>query len=223
MKAALRTIWICWTLCTLSLLFSSGRAFGQATSNEARNLKQSQSPSALKQDLNVKQVSATNSPDGQHDFDFLFGSWKVHNRRLLHPLTGSNTWVEFDGTAIDRPVWDGRAQLEEFEADSPSGHIEGMTVRIYNIKSHEWSIYWANQSNGSFSFPATVGQFENGRGQFYDQEDYNGKNVFVRYTWFNSPDFPRWEQAFSADGGKTWETNWMWTLSRVRNESDKTH
>jgi hypothetical protein len=155
--------------------------------------------------------------DGQHDFDFWFGTWKAHNRRLLHPLSGLNDWVEFDARVVARPIWDGRANADEFEADSPSGHIEGMTVRTYNPKSHQWSIYWANQRNGVFSLPATVGEFKNGRGEFYDQEDFNGKNIFVRYLWIaNSKDSPRWEQAFSCDGGKTWETNWIATFTREK-------
>jgi hypothetical protein len=98
----------------------------------------------------------------------------------------------------------GTGQLEKFEANSPTGHIEGMTVRTYDAKSRQWSIYWANQSDGKFSLPATVGQFKDGRGEFFDQEDYKGKSIFVRYTWASSPDSPQWEQAFSSDGGKTW-------------------
>jgi hypothetical protein len=156
--------------------------------------------------------------DGQHDFDFQFGSWKVHNRRLLHPLTGSKEWVEFDGTVVARPVWGGRANMDEFEGDSPGGHIEGMTVRTYNTKTHEWSIYWANQKNGVISLPATVGKFnDHGVGKFYDQEEINGKTVFVRFIWtVESPDHTRWEQAFSDDGGKTWETNWIITATKVK-------
>ena len=83
---------------------------------------------------------------GQHDFDFYVGKWRLHNRRLMHPLTGSKEWVEFDGTSVARKLWDGRANVDEFEADSPSGHIEGMSVRLYNADSHEWSIYWAASS-----------------------------------------------------------------------------
>lgn len=203
--------WFLYCLCGASLFFGGGRSVSQ---------------SDLTQPIEKASVLGSD-PEGktsgtQHDFDFLFGSWAVHTRRLLHPLTGSNEWVEFDGTAIDKPVWNGRAQLEEFEANSPTGHIEGMTVRIYDTKSHQWSIYWANQSDGKFSLPATVGQFREGRGEFFDQEDYKGKNIFVRYTWMSSPDSPRWEQAFSPDGGKTWETNWIWTLTHMKNDSDKT-
>jgi hypothetical protein len=75
--------------------------------------------------------------DGQQDFDFEIGSWKIHLKRRLHPLTGSNTWAEFDGTSVTRKVWDGRSDLEEFETDSPTtGHIEGLTLRVYNPHTH---------------------------------------------------------------------------------------
>ena len=107
--AALRNFWTCCALCTVSFASYSGQTFGQTNSNEASTLKQSQNPNAQEKNISGEQTSAAEDRDGQHDFDFLFGSWSVHNRRLLHPLTGSSTWVEFDGTAIDRPVWDGRA------------------------------------------------------------------------------------------------------------------
>ena len=154
--------------------------------------------------------------DGQHDFDFYVGKWHLHNRRLVHPLTGSTQWVEFDGTSVAREMWDGRANMDEFEADSPSGHIEGMTVRLYNADTHEWSIYWANGKAGAFSMPPTVGHFTNGRGEFYDHEEIGGKPVFVRYLWeVRSPKQCRWEQAFSTDEGKTWETNWTIDSTRM--------
>ena len=104
--------------------------------------------------------------DGQHDFDFYAGTWKQHLKRLLHPLTGSNTWVEFDGTIVDRKVWGGRANLNEFEADGPSGHIEGLTLRLYNPQSHQWSLYWASSKDGVLGGPPNVGEFKNGRGEF---------------------------------------------------------
>ena len=154
--------------------------------------------------------------DGQHDFDFWFGHWKVHNRRLLHPLTGSKDWVEFDGTVVARPIWAGRANVDEFEADTPSGHIEGMTVRTYDSKSHEWNIYWANALKGVFEKPM-VGQFRDGRGEFFDQEDFAGRAIFVRFVWSDiKPNSCRWEQAFSDNDGKTWETNWIMTFTREK-------
>jgi hypothetical protein len=154
--------------------------------------------------------------DGQHDFDFYVGKWQVHNRRLLHPLTGSNEWVEFDGTSVARKIWDGRGNMDEYQADGPSGHIEGVTVRLYNNQAHQWSLYWANSKNGEFSMPATVGHFTNQRGEFFDHEVIGGKPVMVRFLWDKlSPKRCRWEQAFSTDEGKTWETNWTMDSTRV--------
>lgn len=157
--------------------------------------------------------------DGQHNFDFLIGKWKIHNRRLTKPLSGSREWQEFEGASVARQIWDGRANMDEFQADSPAGHIEGMTVRLYNPRSHQWSLYWATSKNGMFALPPTVGEFKNGRGEFFDDEEFSGRPIRVRYLWSGiAPDSCRWEQAFSVDGGKIWETNWIMTLTRVKEE-----
>ena len=154
--------------------------------------------------------------DGRHDFDFFLGRWQVHNRRLLHPLMGSKEWVEFDGVSVAHRMWDGRANMEEYEGDSPTGRIDGLTVRTYNEGTHEWSEYWANSRNGAFSLPAAVGHFANGRGEFFEHEPIDGRPVLVRYVWLNqSAKQCRWEQAFSTDEGKTWETNWTMDFTRV--------
>jgi hypothetical protein len=160
--------------------------------------------------------------DGQHDFDFELGSWKIHLKRLLHPLTGSTTWVEFDGTSVTRRVWDGHAQLEEFETDNAAaGHIEGLTLRLYNPQSNQWSLYWANSKGGPI-FPPQIGEFRNRRGEFYAQDMLNGKSIFVRFVWTNmTTNTPHFEQSFSDDGGKTWEVNWITDQTRVPDESDK--
>jgi hypothetical protein len=160
--------------------------------------------------VDAQTLQAQQQYDGGHDFDFYVGKWRLHNRRLLHPLTGSNEWVEFDGTSVARTMWNGRANVDEFQANTPSGHIEGMTVRLYNAETHEWSVYWANGQTGAFSAPAAVGHFTNGRGQFYEHEEISGRRVFVRLLWdIRSPTQCHWEQAFSADQGRTWETNWI--------------
>lgn len=154
--------------------------------------------------------------DGQHDFDFELGTWKIHLKRLLKPLTGSTTWVEFDGTTVTRKVWDGRANLEQFETDGPTGHIEGLTLRLYNPQSHQWSLYWANSKDGALQQP-TIGEFKNGRGEFFDQETFNGRAIFVRYIWSEiTPNTAHFEQSFSDDGGKTWEVNWITDQTRVK-------
>jgi hypothetical protein len=155
--------------------------------------------------------------DGQHDFDFLLGSWKIHLKKRLHPLSGSNEWLEFDGTVVCRTIWNGLAEVEEFNVDSPAKNIfiQGLGVRLYNPKSHQWSIYWANQKNGAFDPSPQIGQFQNGRGEFYGQDTLDGRAIYVRFAWSNitSP-APHFEQAYSADGGRTWEVNWITEQTR---------
>jgi len=153
--------------------------------------------------------------DGQHDFDFIIGNWKIHNRRLRNPLTGSTTWVEFEGTSVAHEIWGGRANLDEAEFDDPSAHIQGMTFRLYDPKTHLWSLYWATSTQGILAIP-TIGYFINDRGEFYDHEVFQGRAIFVRFLWLDiKPNSCHWEQAFSTDGGKTWETNWTMDFERT--------
>lgn len=167
-----------------------------------------------KEEKSAKEVHTAH--DGQHDFDFEVGSWKIHLKKLLHPLTGSTTWVEFDGTSVTRKLWNGRSQIEEFETDNPTtGHIEGMTLRLYHPDSRQWYLYWANSKDGVLVVPQ-IGEFANGRGEFYAQDTLNGKSILVRFIWSEiTANSAHFEQAFSADGGKTWETNWITDQTRV--------
>jgi hypothetical protein len=154
--------------------------------------------------------------DGQHDFDFEIGNWKTHLSRLQHPLSGSHTWVDYEGTSVVRKVWDGRANLVELEVDGPGGHVEGLSLRLYNPQSHQWSLNFANANGGTLSVP-TVGEFKNGRGEFYDQEPFNGRMILVRNVWMDMTENScHFEQSFSDDGGKTWETNWIAVDTRVK-------
>ena len=177
------------------------------------------------QNSDASKTSVQHTPaqrDGQHDFDFEIGTWKTHLKRLLHPLTGSTTWVEYEGTTVVRRVWNGRANLIELEADGPGGHFEGLNLRLYNPESHQWSLNFAGGDGGALSQP-TIGEF-NGRGEFFDQETLNGRAIFVRFVISDiTPDSCRFEQAFSEDGGRTWEVNWIATDARVKDESDKAH
>ena len=166
---------------------------------------------------------STTERDGQHDFDFELGSWKIHLKRRLHPLTGSNTWIDFDGTSVTRKVWEGRSQIEEFETDGAGGHIEGLTLRLYNPQTHQWSLNWANAKDGTLVAPQ-VGQFKDGRGEFYGQDTLNGKLIYIRFIWSNTDsNTPHFEQSFSDDGGKTWEVNWITDQTRVNDEPDRAH
>ena len=161
--------------------------------------------------------------DGQQDFDFEIGTWKTHLRRLVHPLTGSTTWIEYEGTTVVRQVWNGRANLVELEADGPGSHLEGLNLRLYNPESHQWSLNFAGSSGGALSQP-TIGEFKNGRGEFFDQETLNGRAIFVRFVISDiTPDSCRFEQAFSEDGDESWEVNWIATDTRVKDESDAAH
>jgi hypothetical protein len=132
-------------------------------------------------------------------------------------LTGSTTWVEYQGTDVVRKIWDG-ANVGEIRADGPAGHLELFTLRLYNPETHEWSVYFTNSTSGALSPPA-VGAFKNGRGEFYDQETYNGRTILLRFSVADiTANSCRFEQAFSPDGGRTWETNFIVTETLVKDE-----
>jgi hypothetical protein len=180
-------------------------------------------PAAFAQVAPAPAPAATHTPvpapaqlrDGAHDFDFEIGTWKTHLERLLHPLSGSDEWAEYDGITTVRKVWDGRANLVELVADGPAGHFEGLNMRLYNPQSRQWSLNFASSRSGTLATP-TIGGFVDGVGTFHDQEDFNGRAVFVRFLIIPvDVDTIRFEQSFSADGGKTWELNWVATDTRI--------
>jgi hypothetical protein len=159
------------------------------------------SPSNLKSILNA---------DGSHDFDFDFGTWQTHSSRLMHPLTGANDWRDMDGTTVVTKIWGGRANLAEYKATGAAGAIELLALRVYNPTTRQWSINFATPTSGALGNVPGIGEFKNGRVEFYDQEPINGKAVLVRFSiWALTPDSAQSEQAFSADGGKNWEVNWV--------------
>ena len=154
--------------------------------------------------------------DGGHDFDFNLGTWHTHIRRLKQPLSGHADWDEMRGTVTVNPIWGGKAQVEEIEADGPGGRFEGMTVFLYDPAARQWRQYFANSDEGVLEAPS-VGRFAQGRGEFYSQELYEGRAVLVRGVWtVVSSDAHRYEQAYSNDGGRTWEANFIADLTRVR-------
>lgn len=156
--------------------------------------------------------------DGQRDFDSHIGTWKTHVKRLVKPLTGSTTWVEMNGTSIVRKVFDGRANLVELIAEGPNGtKFQGMSLRLYRPDAEQWSIHFASSHDGVLNIP-TIGAFDkNGRGEFFAQETYAARAIFVRFVITPiDANTIRFEQAFSDDGGKTWEVNWIATDTRVR-------
>ena len=159
--------------------------------------------------------------DGQRDFDFEIGTWTTRLSRLLRPLTGSTTWVEYSGTTLVRKVWDGKANLVELVVEGPAGRLEGLSLRLYNPESRQWSLNFSNSRGGTLSPPA-IGEFRNGRGEFYSQEILNGRAILVRFVISDiTPVSARFEQSFSADGGKTWEVNWIAIDTRVKGDTNK--
>ena len=173
------------------------------------------------------QQQATTAPavaqrDGSHDFDFLIGDWKAHVRVLRNRLDGSNDskdWVAYEGISNHKKLLDSNANFEEFDAycTQLQKRNKGQTLRLYNPETHQWSIYLVDLDKGTLDLPPVIGQFTDNRGEFYNQDTYKGRAIFVRYVWLNisiSPKSARMEQSWSADGGKAWEVNWICELSR---------
>lgn len=157
--------------------------------------------------------------DGQHDFDFEIGHWKTHVSRLQHPLTGSTAWLAYDGTSVVSKIWNGSANLVELEVDGPAGHIELLSLRLYDPASQQWSLNVASSRGGGLGVPS-VGGFKHGRGEFYDKETLDGRDILVRFVISKvAADVYQFEQAFSADRGKTWEMNWIATDTRINDEA----
>jgi hypothetical protein len=155
--------------------------------------------------------------DGSHDFDFLIGNWQAHVRVLPDRLNGSNTWVQYDGISNHKKLLDSNANFEEFNAYSEQlkKRNKGQTLRLYNPQTHQWSIYLVDVDEGTLNLPPVTGQFTGNRGEFYNQDTDKGRAIYVRYVWLNiSPKSARMEQSWSADGGKTWEVNWICELTR---------
>jgi hypothetical protein len=161
--------------------------------------------------------STTVARDGQRDFDFELGTWTIKIRRLVHPLSGSSEWASPEGyTHIVQKVWDGRASLAQLENDRPSRHFDGLMLRMYNLESHEWNIYWGSAKTATVDAPL-VGHFEHGRGEFFQHDTYQGKPVIVRLVYSEiTPSSFHTESSYSADDGKTWEPNLIQTFARVK-------
>jgi len=195
-RGAKKNFYVALVIC--AIVWAQGTAFPQTTQASGGP----QSP------------AAGPAPSGQHDFDFHFGTWKTHILLLTHPLSGSTTWTELNGTVTVRKIWDGRANLEELEDSNATTHFQGLSLFLYNPASHQWSHTFANIDNGTLGQPL-IGEFKNGRGEFFKQEQFHGRTILVRFVWSDiTPDSHHEEQSFSDDGGKTWEPNFVATLTR---------
>ncbi|MCX4885027.1 MULTISPECIES: hypothetical protein [unclassified Streptomyces] len=147
-----------------------------------------------------------------HDFDFLHGEWQVVNRRRTDFLDSDSGWEEFPATHWCRPLFDGAANVDEI--DMPHLGAKGLTLRLFDVETKEWSLSWSSSRSGRL-FPPVLGRFDGDHGLFHGDDTHDGKDVRVRYVWAGvSPVSARWEQAFSVDDGQTWLTNWTMDFSR---------
>jgi hypothetical protein len=154
--------------------------------------------------------------DPTHDFDFHFGSWNVHHRQLKDRLENCTEWIEFDGTATAGPLLGGSANMDDNFFNSPKGVYRGVTLRAFDPETKSWAIWWLDGRSPHAIDPPMIGRFENGVGTFYADETFKGRSIKVRFLWLNiTPESHQWEQAFSADGGETWETNWITVFAKA--------
>jgi hypothetical protein len=160
--------------------------------------------------------AAAGAADASHDFDSQIGNWRTTLKRLKDPLSASQTWLDYQGTSTVRAVMDGRANLVELRVAGAAGRIDGISLRLYDPTQGQWSLNYANLADGSIGIPS-VGKFTGGRGEFYSNEKFRGRDVKVRFVIQpQGADVIHFEQAFSIDDGRTWEVNWIATDTRVR-------
>jgi hypothetical protein len=154
------------------------------------------------------------SGTGVGDFDFFVGSWNSVQRRLTKSSAGATEWLESRATTRSWQVFNGAGNIDEIHFQDWG--YTGLGTRLYNPQAQEWSIYWASSRNGELALPPVTGRFTDGVGLFYSEETYEGQDIIVRYKWSDiTTTTARWEQAFSADKGQTWETNWTADFSRI--------
>lgn len=164
----------------------------------------------------VRQKPAPGNLSGVHDFDFEVGSWRVHHR----VRRANGDWFEFEGTCTDRPLMLGAGNVEDHVFKKPEGTTTGVGLRAYDPKTAQWAIWWIDgrDPHGALD-PPVKGRFQNGIGTFYADGMLNGKPARTRFVWSKiTATSAHWEQAYSSDGGKTWETNWYMDFTRISKE-----
>jgi hypothetical protein len=189
-----------------------GRTWKAALSGNLSRLEQAkvQDGSAIAEPKHADEIT----PE-QRQFDFDFGTWSTHSKRLVNPLTGSRTWVELDGKTVVRKVWGGRANLAEYDGSGTGGHVTLLALRWFNPTTHEWNLDFATPQIGTLGSPG-VGTFKNGRAEFYGFDTVGGRNILIKFSiWKVTDNTAQSEQAFSDDGGKTWEVNWINQYTRA--------
>jgi len=155
--------------------------------------------------------------DGSHDFDFQTGRWRIRNERLVKRLAGCTEWETFESTNRAWLLPGGLGNMDEYVTDHWPGFV-GLSLRLYNRETRQWSIYWASNHKGTLD-PPVVGSFANGVGVFKGRDQLEGRPIVMRFVWSGITETSaRWEQAFSPDEGRTWETNWIMTMTRLSHQ-----
>ena len=158
---------------------------------------------------------AVDERDGSHDFDWEIGTWATSVKVLRNPLSPKATWVEFNGTSVIHSLGGGKANLVDLDVTGPVGRVQGVSLRLYNVQGRQWTLNFANMGDGLLTSPS-IGEFKSGRGEFYGTDTLRGRAILVRFVILDvTPDSARFEQSYSADGGKTWELNWIATDRRL--------
>lgn len=152
---------------------------------------------------------------GAGDFDFLHGAWRVHHRQRRERLAGCDEWIEFSGTMEADPILSGLGNFDRNVIDLPSGRYEASTLRLFHSDTGLWSLHWIDGRYSKFD-PPLYGAFKDGVGTFFGEDSFRGRSIQLRFLWERpTPTIARWKQAFSANGGATWETNWIMEFSRA--------
>jgi len=153
----------------------------------------------------------------EHDFDFIYGHWRVHNRKLRDQTDpGCDEWLEFDATSEAFPVLDGGGHIDQIHFAPPDeAPFVGMTLRLFEPTQQQWRIWWSSTRVPGRLDPPMSGGFEGDHGVFYGEDEVAGRPIQLRFDWYADKDSPRWEQRFSFDNGETWVLNWVMSLTRI--------
>ena len=165
----------------------------------------------------IAREKTAGAPKAVHDFDFLVGHWRVHHRKLRVRLANNQDWVEFEGTLDSRPLMDGYGNIDDDVFEVPGGTYRGIGLRSFDTQTLQWSIWWLDGRTplGPLD-PPMRGGFKDGVGTFYGLDTLNGRQVRARFIWSDiTPTSCHWEQAYSPDGGMTWETNWVQEIRKA--------
>lgn len=153
--------------------------------------------------------------DGSHDMDFNIGTWHTDITRFPEPFDNPTKTAKLAGTVTVRPVWNGKAEFEEIEADGPNGHWEGGTLFLYDPQAHQWSQNFVSASAGRFD-PPTIGEYRGGNVEYYATDKFRGRTVLIRGIWSDiKPDSHSYEEDLSSDGGRSWQPAFVAHLTRI--------